>query len=53
MIVSEINNTSNNKKNSQKEMNNLNLEKTNSIEKKLNDVKIKKKLKYYRSKSNF
>ena len=43
MIVPEINNTSNNQKDSQQEMNYLNLGKTNSIEKQLNDVKIKKK----------
>ena len=42
MIVPVINNTSNNQKDSQQEMNNLNLGKTNSIEKELNDVKIKK-----------
>ena len=42
MKVPEINNTSNNQ-DSQQEMNNLNLRKTNSIEKQLNDVKIKKK----------
>ena len=40
--VPEINNTSNNQKDSEQEINNLNLEKTNSIEKQLNDVKIKK-----------
>ena len=42
MKVPEIDNTSNNQ-DSQQEMNNLNLRKTNSIEKQLNDVKIKKK----------
>ena len=42
MKVPEINNTSNNQ-DSQQEMINLNLIKTNSIEKQLNDVKIKKK----------
>ena len=42
IIVPEINNTSNNQKNSQKEMNNLNIEKTKSIKKQLNDLKIKK-----------
>ena len=42
IIVSEINNTSNNQKASQQEMNNLNLGNTNSIEKQLNDVKTKK-----------
>ena len=42
MKVPEINNTSNNQ-DSQQEMNNLNLRKTNSIEKQQNDVKIKKK----------
>ena len=41
MKVPEMNNTSNNQ-DSQQEMNNLNLRKTNSIEKQLNDVKIKK-----------
>ena len=41
--VPEINNTSNNQKDSQQEMNNLNLGKTNSIEKQLNDAKIKKR----------
>ena len=41
MIVPEINNTSNNQKDSQQELGNLNLEKTNSIEKQLNDVIIK------------
>ena len=38
----KINNTSKNQKDSQQEINNLNLGKTNSIEKHLNDVKIKK-----------
>ena len=52
MIVPEINNTSNNQKDSQQEMNNLNLGKTNSMEKQLNDVKIKKREEYYRSKNN-
>ena len=33
-------------------MNNLNLGNTNSIEKQLNDVKIKKREEYYRSKNN-
>ena len=42
IIVPEINNTSNNQKNSQKEMNNLNIEKTKSVKKQLNDLKIKK-----------
>ena len=42
IIVSEINNTSNNQQDSQQEMNKLNLGKSNSIEKQLNDVKIKK-----------
>ena len=41
IIVKEINNTSNNQKDSQQEMNNLNLGTTNSIEKQLNNVKIK------------
>ena len=49
--VPEINNTSNNQKESQQEMDNLNLGKTNSIKKQLNDVKIKKE-EYYRSKNN-
>ena len=39
----QINNTSKNQKDSQQEINNLNLGKTNSIEKHLNDVKIKKR----------
>ena len=39
IIVPEINNTSNNQKDPQQEMNNLNLAKTNSIEKQLNDAK--------------
>ena len=43
IIVPEINNTNNNQKDSQQEMNNLNLGNTNSIEKQLNDVKIKKR----------
>ena len=42
IIVPQINNTSNNQKDCRKEMNNLNIGKTNSIEKQLNDVKIKK-----------
>ena len=42
IIVPQINNTSKNQKDSQQEINNLNLGKTNSIEKHLNDVKIKK-----------
>ena len=42
IIVPEINNTSNNQKDSQQEMNNLNLGKNNSIEKQLNEVKIEK-----------
>ena len=42
IIVLEINNISNNQKDFQQEMNNLNIGKTNSIEKQLNDVKIKK-----------
>ena len=37
------NNTSNNQRDSQQEMNNLNLGKTNSIEKQMNNVKMKKK----------
>ena len=41
IIVKEINNTSNNQKDSQQEMNNLNLGTNNSIEKQLNNVKIK------------
>ena len=44
---------SNNQKDSQQEMNNLSLGKTNSIEKQLEDVKIKKTDKYYWSKNNF
>ena len=52
IIVPEINNTNNNQKDSQQEMNNLNLGNTNSIEKQLNDVKIKKREEYYRSKNN-
>ena len=52
MIVPEINNTSNNQKDSQQEMNYLNLGKTNSIEKQLNDVKIKKRVEYHWSKNN-
>ena len=51
MMKSEINNTSNNQKDSQQEMNNLNLRKTNSIEKQLND--LKKREEYYRSTNNF
>ena len=51
IIVPEIKNTSNNQKDSQQEMNNLNLQKTNSIEKQLNDVKIKNR-ENYRSKNN-
>ena len=43
IIVPEINNTNNNHKDSQQELNNLNLGNTNSIEKQLNDVKIKKR----------
>ena len=46
MIVPEINNASNNQKDSQQEINNLNLGKTNSIEKQLNDEKIKKREEY-------
>ena len=42
IIVPEINNTNNNQKDSQQGMNNLNLGNTNSIEKQLNDVKMKK-----------
>ena len=42
MKVPEINNTSNNQKGSQQEMNNLNLGKTNFIENQMNDMKIKK-----------
>ena len=42
MKVPEINNTSNNQKGSQREMNNLNLGKTNFIENQMNDMKIKK-----------
>ena len=41
MIVPEINNTSNNQKGSQQEKNNLNLMKTNWIEKQRDDVIIK------------
>ena len=52
MIVPEIHNTSNSQKDSQQKMNNLNLGKTKSIEKQLNDVKIKKREEYYRSKNN-
>ena len=51
--VPEINNRSNNQKDSQQEMNNSNLGKTNSIQKQLNDVKIKKREEYYQSKKNF
>ena len=51
MKVPEINNTSNNQKESQQEMGNLNLGKTNSLKKQLNDLKIKKK-EYDRSKNN-
>ena len=51
IIVPEINNTNNNQKESQQEENNLNLGNTNSIEKQLNNVKIKKE-EYYRSKNN-
>ena len=40
--IPEINYTNNRHKDSQQKMNNLNLGKTNSIEKKLSDVKIKK-----------
>ena len=47
--VPEINNASNNQKDS-----NLNLGKTNSMEKQLNDQKIKKKREeYYWSENNF
>ena len=42
IIVPQINNTSNNQKDCRQEMNYLNIGKTNSIEKQLNDVKIKK-----------
>ena len=42
IIVPQINNTSNNQRDCRQEMNNLNIGKTNSIEKQLNDVKIKK-----------
>ena len=42
IIVPQINNTSNNQKDCRQEMNNLNIGKTNSIVKQLNDVKIKK-----------
>ena len=42
IIVTEINNTNNNQKDSQQETNNLYLGITNSIEKQMNDVKIKK-----------
>ena len=52
-IAPEIYNTSNNQIDSQQEMDNLNLGKTNSIEKQLNNVKIKKREEYYRSKKNF
>ena len=41
--VPEINNASCNQKDSQQKIYNLNLEETDSIEKQLNDVKIKKK----------
>ena len=51
--VPEINNTSNSQKDSQQKMNNLNLGKTNSIEKQLHYVKTKKREKYYCSKNNF
>ena len=51
--VSEINNTSNNQKGSQQEMNNLNLGKTNSTKKQPNNVKIEKRKEYYRSKNKF
>ena len=52
IIVPEINNSNNNQKDSQQEMNNLNLGNTNSVEKQLIDVKIKKMEEYYRSKNN-
>ena len=42
--VPKINNTSKNQKDSHQEMNNLNLGKANSIEKQLNNVKIKKRI---------
>ena len=42
MKVPEIHNTSNNQKDSQQEMNNLNLGKTNFMENQMNDMKIKK-----------
>ena len=42
IIVPDVNNTINNKKDCQQEMNNLNLRNTNSIEKQLNDMEIKK-----------
>ena len=42
--VPEINNTSNNEKDSQQEMKNLNLGKTKSIVKQLNDVKKKRRV---------
>ena len=42
IIVPDVNNTSNNQKDCQQETNNLNLGNTNSIEKQLNDMKIKK-----------
>ena len=42
IVVPEINNTSKNQKDSQQEKNNLSLWKTNSTEKQLNDVRIKK-----------
>ena len=49
-----INNTSNNQRDSQQEMNNLNLGKTKSIEKQMNNVKMKKKRQeYHYSKNNF
>ena len=51
-IVTEINKTNNNQKDFQQEMNNLYLGITNSIEKQLKDVKIKKREEYYRSKNN-
>ena len=43
IMVPKINNTNNNQKDSRQEMNNLNFGNTNSIEKQLNNVKIKKK----------
>ena len=49
----EMNSTSNDQKDSHEEMDNWNLEKTDSIEKRLSDVKIRKREKYYWFQSNF